>query len=87
MMLPGVMLDRSAGGVRFEAGQFYGKNSELLLELESGDWADEGAEWLQACTIKETGMLRILGGVMWCQEIANRPGSFELGVRFSGRIK
>jgi hypothetical protein len=33
---------------------------------------------------RDKGKIRVLGAVMWCQEISGRPGSFELGVRFTG---
>jgi hypothetical protein len=84
LMLQGTMLDCSGGGIRFETEQAHEKNRQLLLELEFDGWNTEGEEWIRTGMERDKGKIRVLGAVMWCQEISGRPGSFELGVRFTG---
>ncbi len=86
-MLQGIMLDCSGGGARFEADQSYRKNSQLLIELEFDGWNDAGGEWVRTGISVDKGQLRVLGAVMWCRGISDKPGSFELGVRFTGSFK
>lgn len=83
----GELCDFSGGGVRFLANQQLDKNSQLILELDFSGWQDEGEDWIQTGNPADIGRLRAIGQVMWCAEDAAQPGRYEVGVRFTGRVR
>lgn len=86
-MLDGTMLDCSSGGVRFTVTETYMKNDQLLMELEFDGWVDNGEKWLWTDNGDDIGVLRVIGAVMWCKKSSDLLGNYEVGVRFTGRVK
>ncbi len=83
----GELRDFSGGGVRFLAGQALEKNSQLILELDFPGWQEEGDDWIQTGDPADIGRLRAIGAVMWCARDAGADDKYEIGVRFTGRIR
>ncbi len=83
----GKLCDFSGGGVRFLANQQLDKDSQLILELEFAGWQEDGEEWTRTGNPSDIGRLKAIGAVMWCAKDASQPNKYEVGVRFTGRIR
>ena len=83
----GELLDFSGGGVRFLANQELRKGCQLILELNFPGWQAEAEEWVQTGEPSDVGKLQAIGEVMWCTIDTCQPTKYEVGVRFTGRIK
>jgi len=83
----GELCDFSGGGVRFLANQELEKNSQLILELDFSGWQEDGEEWIQTGDPGDIGRLKAIGAVMWCAKESEQPAKYEVGVRFTGRIR
>lgn len=83
----GELCDFSGGGVRFLANQELEKNSQLILELDFAGWQEDGDEWSQTGDLADVGRLKAIGAVMWCAKDAVRADKYEVGVRFTGRVR
>lgn len=83
----GELCDFSGGGVRFLANQALAKDSQLILELEFAGWQEDGEEWNQTGNPSDIGRLKAIGAVMWCAQDSSQTKKYEVGVRFTGRIR
>ena len=81
------LCDFSGGGARFVAAEKFSKNEQLILMLEFPGWSADGDEWVRTGENGDVGRLQAIGAVMWCAENKERPGSYEVGVRFTGRVR
>ena len=79
--------DFSGGGARFVAAEKFSKNEQLILMLEFVGWRADGDQWQRTGEEDDVGHLQAIGAVMWCAENRERPGSYEVGVRFTGRVR
>lgn len=83
----GELLDFSGGGARFLANQEVEKNCQLILELDFIGWQEDGEEWTQTGDPGDISKLRAIGAVMWCTQDETQPTKYEVGVRFTGRVR
>lgn len=83
----GNLCDFSGGGARFLATQAIDKGTQIILELEFAGWVEDGEEWTQTKDPGDIGSLKAIGAVMWCSEDLSQPGKYEIGVRFTGRVR
>ena len=83
----GKLCDFSGGGVRFLANQELSKGNQLILELDFAGWQEDGEEWIQTGNPADLGKLKAIGEVMWCSQDTTQPTKYEVGVRFTGRIR
>jgi hypothetical protein len=83
----GELLDFSGGGVRFLANRELRKGRQLILELDFSGWQEDGEEWTRTDDPADIGKLKAIGEVMWCAEDTLTPDRYEVGVRFTGRIR
>ena len=81
------MLDFSGGGVRFLGRESFDKSTQLVMDLEFSGWAEQGESWVKTESQDDVGLLRVIGSVMWCVESGNDMAEYEVGFRFTGRIK
>ena len=81
------LLDFSGGGARFLAIQELETGSQLILELDFSGWQEDGEEWIKTDDPGDIGSLKAIGEVMWCSKNSLQPGMYEVGVRFTGRIR
>jgi len=83
----GELCDFSGGGVRFLANQELAKDSQLILELEFSGWQEDGEEWTRTGDPSDIGSLKAIGAVMWSAPHDSQSNKYEVGVRFTGRIR
>ena len=83
----GTLLDFSGGGARFLANQELEKNSQVIIELDFTGWIEEGDEWIQTGDPADVSKLKAIGAIMWCTKDESEPDKYEVGVRFTGRIR
>ena len=83
----GELCDFSGGGVRFLANQELSKGSQLILELNFPGWQADTEEWVQTGEPTDVGKLKAIGEVKWCAQDTSQPTKYEIGARFTGRIK
>lgn len=80
----GEVVDGSPGGVRFKAKKSIAKNTRLYIKLDSSEW---GEELTYLCKGDDLGLVEIVGSVMWCLENHEKPGEYEVGTRFLGKVE
>lgn len=83
----GHLCDFSGGGARFLANQAITKGTQIILELEFTGWVEDDDEWTQTGDPGDIGVLKAIGAVMWCANDSAQPGKYEIGVRFTGRVR
>lgn len=83
----GNLCDYSGGGVRFLANQAIDKGTQIILELEFAGWVEDGDEWTPTGDPGDIGILKAIGSVMWCAKDSAQPAKYEIGVRFTGRVR
>ena len=83
----GELLDIGGGGIRFLANEFLEKHTQLVIEMEFFGWKIDKDEWSATGNNDDSGLLKVIGRVIWSVESRTEPGKYEVGVCFSGRIK
>ena len=83
----GQLLDLSGGGLCFLAEEALPLGSQLVMVLEFPGWqaAAEG-KWIATKMEADVGVLRAVGMVSWVAVSRTKPGRYETGVCFSGRV-
>lgn len=79
----GVVLDIGAGGVRFLARRSWQKNEQLLMQLDFSSMRTVDTE---ADPEGDESRMLVVGTVMWSSDVP-ADDRFEVGVRFSGRVR
>jgi len=85
-MKEATLCDFSGGGIRFLASEALIKNDQYIIELYFCGWQEKGEEWVRTGNDKDVGYLKAIGAVMWCSEKEKTPGTYEIGLRFTGRV-
>jgi len=80
------LCDFSGGGIRFLAPEPLIKNEQFIIELHFYGWKEIDDEWIRTGNDKDVGYLKAIGAVMWCSEKNETPGTYEIGLRFTGRV-
>ncbi len=81
------LCDFSGGGIRFLAPEPLAKNEQLIIELHFNGWQEKDDEWIRTGDANDVGQLNAIGAVMWCSDEDNPPGTYEIGLRFTGRVR
>ena len=81
------LCDFSGGGIRFLTKEMLAKNLQLVMDLEFRGWSNSRDEWVWTGQDSDIGKLKALGVVMWCSNNGGGSESYEVGVRFIGRVK
>lgn len=81
------LCDFSGGGIRFLTSSTLEKNIQLIIELSFTGWREEKDEWINTGSDQDIGRLKAIGAVMWCAPSTETPAMFEVGVRFTGRVR
>ena len=80
------LCDFSGGGIRFLAPEPLIKNEQFVIELHFCGWQEKDDEWIRTGNDHDVGCLNAIGAVMWCFEKKETPGTYEVGLRFTGRV-
>ena len=84
----GVVIDVGGGGLSFLAGEPLEEGSQLALLVEFSGWVtDESGDWVATHDENDVAELEVIAEVIRYSVSQTVPGRFEIGVRFSGRIK
>ncbi len=86
-MKSGELCDFSGGGIRFLASEPVSKNEQLVIELHFKGWHENGDDWVRTGNDDDVGQLNAVGAVMWCSEKEEPAGTYEIGLRFTGRVR
>lgn len=81
------LCDLGGGGIRFLTKNTLEKNIQLIIELSFTGWREENDEWINTGNDRDIGLLKAIGAVMWCAHSTEAPDMFEVGVRFTGRVR
>ena len=81
------LCDFSGGGIRFLAPELLAKNEQLIIELNFIGWQEKDDNWIRTGDANDVGQLNAIGAVMWCSAENNPPGTYEIGLRFTGRVR
>lgn len=84
--LEGEVLDISPSGIRFLSSGKFSKNTQLVMLLEFHGWDIENNDWIATGMEIDCSELTIIGMVMWSSPSLEHGNTFEVGVRFSGRV-
>lgn len=86
-MRPAVLCDFGGGGIRFLTDERLQKNEQLVIELHFSGWREKDDDWTRTGNDNDVGNLNAIGAVMWCSESNESSGKFEIGLRFTGRLR
>lgn len=81
------LCDFSGGGLRFLTKERLAKNEQLIVELHFSGWQENGDDWVKTGNESDVGYLKAIGAVMWCAEDESKAGTYEIGLRFTGRVR
>ncbi|MDG4474717.1 PilZ domain-containing protein [Thiovibrio frasassiensis] len=83
----GQLLDISGGGLCFMAEEALPLGSQLVMVLEFPGWhAVAEGKWIATKVEEDVGVLRAVGMVSWVANSRSKPGGYETGVSFSGKV-
>ncbi len=82
----GELLDLGGGGLCFLAPAAIPLSTQLVLVLEFPGWHAENGKWVATKLEEDVGMLQAVGQVAWVAASRAQPGSYEIGVQFSGLL-
>ena len=81
------LLDIGGGGIRFLTDERLTDGSQLMVELEIPGWQVQDGDWVPSNSREDVGQLQVIGVVMWVAPSKNRPGHYEVGLRFTGQVR
>nr|MBF0222059.1 PilZ domain-containing protein [Desulfobulbaceae bacterium] len=81
------LCDFSGGGIRFLTDEPLPKNEQLVIELHFTGWSEKDDDWIRTGNDNDVGNLNAIGAVMWCSKSKEATGRYEIGLRFTGRLR
>ncbi len=93
LSVPGVedieaeIVDIGGGGLCFLSDDPIEISTQLVLVLEFSGWLADMDEWVITRKSEDVGVLKVVGMVVRVAVNKAQPDKFEIGVRFTGRIR
>lgn len=81
------IVDIGGGGLCFLSDSPLEISSQLVILLEFSGWLADMDEWIITHNSSDVGLLRVVGMVVRVAVSETFPDKFEIGVRFTGRVR
>jgi len=81
------IIDIGGGGLCFLSDEPIEISTQLVLVLEFSGWLADMDEWVITRKSDDVGVLKVVGMVVRVAMNKTQPDKFEIGVRFTGRIR
>ena len=81
------IIDIGGGGLCFLSDEPIEISTQLILVLEFSGWLADMDEWVITRKSDDVGVLKVVGMVVRVAMNRTQPDKFEIGVRFTGRIR
>ncbi len=82
----GELVDMGGGGLCFQASEPVNLGSQLVVVLEFPGWQAAGGKWVATKAEEDVGVLQVIGMVVWVAASREKPGCYDIGLRFSGMV-
>jgi len=81
------ILDIGGGGLCFLSENPIELSTQLVILLEFSGWLADMDDWVITMNSSDVGVLRVVGMVVRVAVSRTNPDKFEIGIRFTGRVR